>query len=284
MKRNISSLLLLFCVQGLVSCSDDAPPAPQMTPQQMYERAAAVLQPNSAQEKPDYAQAFSLLSQAAKAGYLPAIIDLAGVYLEGAVDASVPKDRQKALELYQRAAARGSAEGMYYCAFILLHEQKLQEAIPYLRAASDAGVAEAQYELARILLQENVPAAVALFRKAAESQRPKIVASASYMLGIIYLKGYSDIQADMKQAIPWLIRSADAGDARAQYMVALMYLTGDNMTVDEKKGEAMLRLSAGQDYQPAIEVLASYLFRKDPEAHADEIKAWSDRLQELQQK
>ncbi len=285
MKKIFTTLLPLSFAVLAVSCSDEsAVPQVKLSPQQQYARAAALLKPNAEHEKPDYAGAFALLKQSADAGYLPAILDLAGVYLEGSRDGSVKKDRQQAFQLYSRAAQQGSAEAQYYCAFILLQEKKTHEALPYLRSAAQSGLPDAQYRLGRILLQQGNAEALPLIRMAATSQRASVVAQAAYTMGIIFQEGKLGVESSMPQAIEWYQRSADAGDPRAQLLIGLMYIMGENLPQDEKKGQALLRLSAGQDYPPAIDALVRYLFDKDPTTHADEIRAWADRLQKLQQK
>lgn len=277
--------LLLFSFTLLTAaCSDDADKQQTLTPQQMYEKAAALLKPNAEHEQPDYAGAFRLLEHAAAADYVPAMLDLAGVYLEGSRDGSVSKDRAKAFQWYTRAVQLGSTDALYYCGFILLEDKKTVDAIPYLQRAAQKGLPEAQYQLGRLLLAENNPDALPLIRAAATSQRASVVASASYTLGTVFQNGRLGVQKDMKQATEWYLRSADAGDRRAQHLVGLMYLLGDTLPLDEKKGEALLRLSAGQDYMPAIDALVRYLFSTDADTHAEEIRAWSERLQKLQKR
>lgn len=285
MKKIFNALLPFSFVLLAASCTDEpAVPSASLTPQQQYERAAALLKPNAEHEKPDYAGAFALLKQSAEAGYLPALVDLAGVYLEGSRDGSVKKDRQQALQLYSLAAQQGNAEAQYYCAFILLQEKKTDLALPYLRNAAQAGLPEAQYRLGRILLQQDNADALPLIRMAATSQRASVVAQAAYTMATLYQEGKLGVTASMPQAIEWYQRSADAGDPRAQHLIALMFIVGENLPQDEKKGEALLRLSAGQDYPPAIDALVRFLFDKDPTAYADEIRAWVVRLQKLQNK
>ncbi|MBQ4593477.1 MAG: sel1 repeat family protein [Akkermansia sp.] len=277
--------LLLFSFTLLAAaCSEDSDNSAVLTPQQMYEKAAALLKPNTEHEQPDYTGAFRLLEQAAAADYVPAMLDLAGVYLEGSRDGSVSKDRANAFQWYTRAAQLGSTDALYYCGFILLEDKKTAEAVTYLQRAAQKGLPEAQYQLGRLLLAQNSPEALPLIRAAATSQRASIVAAASYTMGTVFQNGKLGVQKDMGQAVEWYLRSADAGDRRAQHLVGLMYLLGENLPADEKKGEALLRLSAGQDYLPAIDALVRYLFDTDADAHAEEIRAWSERLQKLQKR
>ena len=100
----------------MVACGTDEK-TPVLTPEQMYEQAGILLKPHAEREKPDYQGALKLLQESANHGYLPAIIDLAGVYMEGSSDGTVKKDPQKAFQLYMLAASRGSADAQYYCGF-----------------------------------------------------------------------------------------------------------------------------------------------------------------------
>lgn len=282
MKRSFSSLLPFVVSSFLVSCGTEEKESPPLTPEQMYEQAGVLLKPHAEREKPDYQGALKLLQESANRGYLPAIIDLAGVYMEGSSDGSVKKDPQKAFQLYTLAATRGSADAQYYCGLLLEKERNIDAAIPYYRNAAKAGLPEAKYRLGRILITKNDPEAVSLIQEAAQSRRATTVAEASYTLAWIYEKGLLNVPSDLNKAVEMYMRSADAGDARSQYIIALMLIEGENLTQDDAKGEALLRLSAGQDYIPAIEALVFYLSQKDSTAYAQEISAWRQRLNSLQ--
>ena len=284
MKKLFSSLLPFAVCFFLASCEPDTSLQTELTPEQMYEQANDLLKPHADREKPDYQGALKLLQEAANLGYLPAIIDLAGVYLEGSRDGIVKKDRQKAFQLYSLAASHGSAEALYYCGFILEAEKKYDEAFSFYQKAANAGLPDAKYRLGRLLLQKKDPAARPLIQAAAQSHRASLVADASYTMATIHQDGLLGVPADMNTAVKWYLQAADAGDARALHMVGLMYILGEYLPQDAPKGEALLRLSAGQDYVPAIEALIRYLFQKDPAAYALEIEAWVSRLNILKKK
>ncbi len=143
-----------------------------------------------------------------------------------------------------------------------------------LTAAADAGSPDAMYLLSRYYVMSNPRLAITWLTKATQCGHPATVAKAAYTLATQY-------EDDLQVALRWYKLAAEAGDARAQYIVALSLLNGEGMPVNEQQGEAMLRLSAGQHYTPAVEQLVRFLFSKDPEAHANEIHAWQQVLQKL---
>lgn len=276
-----SSLLLLFLCCG-VGC-DDAPAPQPLSAQQKYEKAQALLKPNVENAASDVRGALQLLREAAQAGYLPAMLDYAGIFLEGSKDGSVTKNRVEAMQWYRRAAAAGSMEAEYYIGFILYGDRKVEAAMPYFQRAADAGIPEAQFLYGRILLQKNDARGVDYVRRAAESDRAATVAQAAYTMGVVCQEGRGGQKVDLPQAVEWFKRSADAGDPRALHLVGLMYLNGKGVEQDEQKGATMLRLAAGQDYPAAIKDYITYLQSlDDPTPYADEIRAWATRLQELQ--
>lgn len=143
-----------------------------------------------------------------------------------------------------------------------------------LTAAADAGSPDAMYLLSRYYVMSNPRLAITWLTKATQCGHPATVAKAAYTLATQY-------EDDLPVALRWYKLAAEAGDARAQYIVALSLLNGEGMPVNEQQGEAMLRMSAGQHYTPAVEQLVRFLFSKDPEAHANEIHAWQQVLQKL---
>lgn len=281
--RFCSSLLLLFMCCG-VGC-DDAPAPQPLSAQQKYEKAQALLKPNVEHAASDISGALQMLREAAQEGYLPAMLDYAGVFLEGSKDGVVPKNRVEALQWYRRAAAAGSKEAEYYIGFILYGERNVDAAMPYFQRAADAGIPEALFLYGRILLQKNDSRGVDYVSRAAESDRAATVAQAAYTMGVVCQEGRGGQKVDLPRAVEWFKRSADAGDPRALHLVGLMYLNGKGVEQDEQKGVAMLRLAAGQDYPAAIKDYITYLRSLDDSApYADEIRAWAARLQELQKK
>lgn len=145
-----------------------------------------------------------------------------------------------------------------------------------LTAAANAGCPDALYLLSRYYVMSKDPLATSWLTKATQCGHPATVAKAAYTLATQH-------QDDLQVSLRWYKLAAEAGDARAQYILALRLLSGEGMTANEQQGEAMLRLSAGQHYTPAVEQLVRFLFSKDPEAHADEIHAWQQVLQKLAQ-
>lgn len=303
---------LVFC-----ACSEQQEGTECLSPKQKYDRAVFLLKPNVENAQSDYAGAMALLIASANEGYLPAQLDLAGIYLFGNHDGSVKKDLDAAYTWYQRAAKLGSYDALYYQGLIclekgdattaeqLIHKaadggmseacyrlavllfaaQKNEQAMRYLRRAALDSLPEAMFFLGQQLYQQQNPEATEWFHRAAHSPKLGTVAKAAYALACIYRNGYGRITPDMEQAVEWYKMSADAGYPQSQYIIGTMYVTGQCLSQNIEKGLAMLRLSAGQDYVPGIEayIEALRLYGKD-ETAVNEAAAWEERLQKLRQK
>ena len=105
---------------------------------------------------------------------------------------------------------------------------------------AEAGDPDALFNLAQAYrLGRGVPAdpanAAALYRRAAEAGH--VAAAASYAL-LVYADGQE------AKAMPLLLRAAEAGDARAQYLVGLALFNGDFLPRDRPRAYAMLTLAA----------------------------------------
>lgn len=167
----------------------------------------------------------------------------------------------------------------------IVHAKDNAEFLRYLTEAAHAGSPNALYILSRYYVAKKDPLAIQWLTEAAQCGHPVIVSKAAYTLATQYDSNSTlGIQPNVETALHWYKISADAGDARAQYILALRLLAGEGVEANEPQGEALLRLAAGQDYPPAIEALVHYLFRKDSDAHAQEIEAWVQRLNMLLQK
>ena len=78
-----------------------------------------------------------------------AMYNLGCYYLRGSPDLGVPKDSDKALELWQRASELGCAEADYNIGFTQFHERDLRQAINYYELASMGGHALARHNLGK---------------------------------------------------------------------------------------------------------------------------------------
>lgn len=288
-KRAIA--LLLAALLAACEQRDASADAPQ-TPQEMYERVRALLQPNVEHDTSEFAQALEWLQRAAEAGHLQAQTDLGGIYLEGGKGGLQP-DGQKASHWFSMAAAQGSKEAMYYLG--LIHytgkdvPQDKQKALNYWQQAAEGGVAEAQFrlgvELAQAQTAEAVQQGVRWLTQAVgqAAAAPGVAAQAACSLGYIYASGKPGIAKNMTEAARWYKIAADGGDASAQLVYAIMLLQGEPVAKDEAQGLRYLRLAAGQDVPAAITLLVKMIRSGvDASSSPQEADAWEARLHMLQ--
>lgn len=272
MKRMLLFLPLLFSL----ACQPEQS-AETLSPQTMYDKAQALLKPNAEHDESDFTGALSWLVKAAEGGLMRAQLDLGGIYFAGGK--GVPADMQKAYNWFSLAAAQGSKEAEVFLG-ILHYDGSLGKvdkaaAMKHWRAAAGAGIAEGQYRLGRVLAQDATTRkeGVEWLVKAAYT-----VPQAATALGNLYYK-YLD---DASTSAAWFEKGAMAGDPLAQHIFAEMLLLGDPVEKNPERGLAMLRMAAGQDYQPAMARLVNVLRNsKNAKENENEAAAWATRLQEL---
>lgn len=282
--RGSFALLLLL----LAACEDSPQVQLPRTPQEMYEHAQTLLKPNVQGQQSDFAGALEWTRKAAEAGWLQAQTDLGGLYLSGG--RGVDPDPTEAYRWFTKAAAQGSVQSEVFIGMLLYDGQGVPQdraaALQHWRKAADAGIAEAQFRLGRALAQqpETVQEGIALLEKAAREGQSGGVPQAATTLGNLYFRGANGAPQDARKAAAWYAKGAAAGDPLAQWVYAEMLLEGNPVPKDEKRGLAMLRMAAGQDFVPAIGRLINTLRNgEDAAAHEREAEAWNRRLNELQE-
>ncbi len=72
-------------------------------------------------------------------------------------------------------------------------------------------------------------------------------APTQYLLGVMYDTG-EGVQQDYQEAVRWYQRAAEQGHAQAQYTLALMYSSGAGVTQDIREAARWYRLAAEQGY------------------------------------
>lgn len=274
---------------GIVSCRNETGENQEpKTAREMYERAKSLLQPNVEGASSDFAGALEWTKRAAEAGLLQAQTDLGALYMYGGH--GVSRDMAEARKWFGRAMEQGSKEAGVFMGIMYSEglgvEKDARKAVSYWRPAAEAGIAEAQYRLGHLLAQADDTAAegMAWLRKATMDGAKSGIAAAACDLGNIYAKGRYGVAVDMKEAARWYAIAANAGDARAQCVYALMLMNGEGAAKDVGKGLTFLRLAAGQDYLPAMAQLVNFLRNLEdaPESLRKEAEAWAKRFDELQ--
>ena len=99
----------------------------------------------------DFGNAFFLLSECEKAGFLPAINNLAWMYIKGC---GIKKDRQKAIDLYKQAMDGGSVFATYNYGLCLVEDDN-QDGIRFIKKAAEAGYCVAQNYLGKWHYDQN---------------------------------------------------------------------------------------------------------------------------------
>ncbi len=252
-----------------------------LNPQQMYEKAVSLLKPDISGAASYDATIIELIRQSAEAGYAKAQRDLAGLYLEGAE--GIAANKQQALEWFQKAASQGDQAARYYVADLLYRGegvvQDKAKALQEWRVAADAGLAEAQYRMSKFLHEGKVLTAEG--RNYLESAASSGLAKAARDLGYAHARGEHGYGVDMNKAAYWYEKAASAGDAESLYISSLLLLQGDTVDTDTNKAVRYLKMAAGQDHMPSLELLISILRQQDSYLDQREVLAWEERLKQL---
>lgn len=156
-----------------------------------------------------------------------------------------PKDRNKALEWYRKAALRGSANGQYTLGLLYAREGDNDRAFNWYRRSATQSWPSAQHNLAICYLKglgtpKNSDRAIYWFDQAARNGNT----GAQFNLGVSYLKGRG-VLVDTEKAVFWITKSAEAGTAVAQAMLALLY--GEGRVVDQDLEKAMAWATEARD-------------------------------------
>ncbi|MCK4837556.1 MAG: sel1 repeat family protein [Desulfobulbaceae bacterium] len=190
--------------------------------------------------------------KSAESGDANAQYDLAQLYEEGI---EVPQSVVKALKWYQKAAAQGHIEARYE--FSIALSEGHPEAVFLMGKMYQDGTGG---------VQKDILGALKRFRQAAEQGH----AEAQYVLGSIYAGG-EGVEPDNVESIRWLkmaaaqnhmqakealeratvLKSAEAGDAKAQYKLAKFYEQGTGVPQSMTKAFTWYKNAASQSHVEA---------------------------------
>ena len=161
-------------------------------------------------------EALALYREAAGRGDLRAMVSLGLLMEQG--EGGVPRDPQRALELFERAAEGGSTDGAINLAVALFQGESVpadpQRAVRLFRQASEQGSAIATYNLGILakdgaLGEDGRAEALPLLRQAARLGEPR-----SYLAAAVLLDRGEGVPADPDEAANMLLRGAasDSGE------------------------------------------------------------------------
>lgn len=124
-------------------------------------------------------------------------------------------------------------------------------AIAQWRPLADRGDPDAQFNLAQAYkLGRGVPAnldtAIGLYRKAATQAHPE----AEALLGLLLFQN-----GKRAEAMPWLAKAADRGDAASQYVYGTALFNGDLVAQDYPRAYGLMTRAASQGLPPARSAL-----------------------------
>jgi len=219
--------------------------------------AMATLADGLANKTESLVQASRLFQDAVDLGYAAAYNGLAlmiehGEYHDPAAGKQMPRNRQKARELFQRGADLGHVLALYHLGLaykngglglddelnaetIALPYRGAGKAFQYLSKAAESGFVPAMIETALALrgqwgnIPQNPKRAIELLELAAGRGSWE----AMYQLG----KCYDEVPAvqDANDAIIWYARAAEAGDRRSQERLAEMLNSGEGLPAAQRE-------------------------------------------------
>jgi len=95
--------------------------------------------------------------------------------------------------------------------------------------------------------KSDIVSAMRFYRKAAEAGYGPAMSRLAYLL---------DKSEEDEEAITWLKKAVQLGEAEGQFELARMYAYGEGIKQDKKLAFELFKKSANQQYTPAIRVLA----------------------------
>lgn len=159
----------------------------------------------------------------------------------------------------------------------LLFEQRPKqrdEALQLFERAARAGDAEAAFELGEMLRIGVIGVAPApnkawpWYKMAAQQKHAK----AALMLGMLFKNG-DGVPRDAIEGAKWLTLAGDLGNAHAMFLLSNLYREGAGVPQDAAKARVLLEESAEHEYPPAIQELALTVQTGDALTARDDLRA-----------
>lgn len=189
------------------------------------------------------------LQAAAASGNASAQFELGRAYFRGE---GMPSDKAMAHKWILKAAEQGNPDaittmGFFYSQGIVLEKDEAK-AVEWFHKGAEAGSAKSQLNLGLMLRQgktiplDNVES-LQWLEKAASTGDPDAVRTYGQLLFL----GDSLQNPDRTKAFPYVLKSAEAGDAWSQNMVGVAYRDGDGAAKDHDKAKEWFRTAALQN-------------------------------------
>lgn len=158
------------------------------------------------------------------------------------------------------AANKGHLMAMHQKGYMLLFQDRKEEAINWLTKAGEGGLIEAFYTLGNCFyygqccISQDYAKAIPYFKIAAEQGHPQ----AQCNLGACYYYGQGT-QVDYDKAFEWYSKSAAQGEANAQFNVGVCYENGQGVAEDRQKAFMFFKEAAQQGHERAEARVNLYL-------------------------
>ncbi|RKO90507.1 hypothetical protein BDK51DRAFT_15503 [Blyttiomyces helicus] len=160
------------------------------------------------------------------------------------------KNHRLSVEFFTKAAKAGHKPAIYRMAIVELRgelgvKRDLKSAVNWLRrgaAVADRDSPQCLLQLA-LIYESGVPPQIQPDENYAKGLLVEAAnldhAPAQYKLGLAYEHGKFGLPVDPRESIVWYIKSAQSGEAAAQFALAGWYLTGCEGALNQSNGEAI---------------------------------------------
>lgn len=227
----------------------------------MYETGNGVMQ-NTEQAELWAVEAFRREYEAGKTLDTEDLYNLGVAYFQGDV---IEKDFVKAGEIFTKTAEAGLAQAQYSLALFYANGTAFardeEKAFYWFTKASEQGHDKAQFEAAQRYYygygapQRDLTKAFEIFQLSANQGNTK----SQLMLGMMYGKGEAPGGKDYAQAAKWLEMTKDDKEFPiGKAFLGMMYLRGDGVLQDQKKGLQYLEEAAALGDETALNALQEW--------------------------
>ncbi len=198
-----------------------------------------------------------------------ALFNIAILYEQGL---GVEKNIDMAVDIYEQAARSGSRSASYQLGLFYLHggliTQDLEKAEHWLSIAALDGDQEAAqllqqlsgtetdvqfFKVQQLLIEGETERALARLHQLAKEGHVDAITRLAWMF-----ESGVGIKRDLGQAARLFRQAAEMGDAKAQYALAVMLMTGTGQALDQKEARFWLEKAAKKHYKAAQNALKAY--------------------------
>ena len=201
-----------------------------------------------------------MLERAARRGVLEGQVKLGRIYLQGRL---VPRDEERAYDLFRTAASKGSVEAKYFQAVCLSRglgcKADPARAAALAKEAAEAGDSYGQLLYGTFLrdgtgVTQDSSAALNYFDLSAKQGNEH----AKRLLADLISKAGNLSPQAAETGVAMVQKAAEEGDAPAAYSLGRMYTEGTKLPRNYELGKKNLELAVAKKYPPAYALLADY--------------------------